>query len=612
MKKTIIRMAMLCLGMPVFGTALGQTYVKTETNTNAVENVNYSVCRSGDRYFTSGTMDNSTNGTLDLSVTCRSQTGTILWNKTFDFANQDQFSGKIRPVSNGDGVIIVGTTGGQGDNYKEIFALHLDKFGVVVSEAFYTPPSIPHGTPNTYGFDVVYEPDDETFVIVGMGVYPDINEDEYEQRFGWVFKVSYDLQTIQWNNRYTTDPGQKGSWYDCINNIERVENNDGIFYYLTGSVSDYNTPNNNFIQHQAVLNLLIDANGGVVWNLPFRNTDPDEFWLARQYDRGTNSLYHDGDSKFYLLYHMSWGHGNAIAEIDYATGAVLLNTWFAPFGSSEYIESNMEWADPNLNSVVIAGFVPTGSTYQTYLFSADPANLSSHIWQSYYPPTFTIASLMGINYDWSIKPMVNNANYMQRFFVPNMLVNNPTADANNPLRHVVSIAEPAGATTPLFHNLLIQTNPTGGIGGEPCSTTNNNYNYSDRDFYDVTPGSYENYDFTESDTPPTGNTPGRTVVTHCTDNWDQGKYTSVKSGSNKTGKLSLYPNPAADEINLVIPAKMNVSDITVTNILGSTQSVHVTRADGKMTIAIALLASGVYTIEVKTNNGSEHLKFIKE
>lgn len=572
-----------------------QTYLKFEGDNATSDNFNYSVCESANRYFTSGSANNSVTGTLDISVTCRDNTGALLWARTIDLGNTQDFSGKVEAVDSG--IIIIGTSGDVGDNFKQVVAIHINKNGTIVDKAFFTP-SAPFGMPNTYGFDVVYDPDDQTFVMVGMGDYPDPAEDEYEQRFAWVMKVSYNLQTVIWSNYYTTDPMGKGSWYDCFNSIQRISNMYGTYYYITGSVTDFNT-SNSWLQDQAVANLLIDPSGTLIWDNPFRETAMYNPFGARQYARGTSSLYSDQNSQISLLYHSSWGHGNALAQIDYATGNVLTNTWFEPFGQSEFVESNMQWSDPMQQQVVIAGFTPTSQGMKTYLMSVDPVNPLTYFWQYYYPPTFPMADLLAINYDWVLKPMINNNDHMQRFFAPNMLANVTYPNPSNPKRLVCSIAEKAPGTP--FDNLLIQTDPNGNLVAG-CQNTSTYYQASPLNIYTVSPTYYNSFTFTQSPASTFAHKPSRTSIPQCVEGVE-GK------GSHPITlyeEINVYPVPASSEVSISYPAETTISKITLIDVLGNKIPVSTTsNGDNQIKMNISALASGVYTLLLETNHGVE-------
>lgn len=621
MKKQIKWLLMgSCLSMATG--SIAQTYQIIGQTPSSGQNFNYSSTEANGYIVTSGTMYNVQTSELDINVTCRDANGVLMWNRIFDIGGED-FSGKVRPTP--DGVMIVGTTGGLGDNYKEVFALHLDMSGSIISKGLYTP-STTGPTPNTYGFDVVYEPTDETFVFVGMGCYPMGGIDEQEDRFGWVMNTSYDLATINWNNYYTSDVNMhQGAWYDCINDIERFEVNNTPYYYLTGSLSDFHGDMHQ--QYQAVLNVMLNQNGSIAWDENFRGTPPVSGYINRQYDRGTNALYRGGNS-FYLLYHHSWSHTCVLSEVDINSGNVMNSRIFFPLGGYEGIELNMQWEDANMTDIVVAGYRPG---YDTYLFGGDPANLTTYNWQKRYYPGFGLADLHNINYDWILKPVINNANNMQRFFVPNMLSNIPISGSG--MHHfMVSIynKQAAGGGGP-FANYHIQTDQVGDIAGaDTCYEADTFYQHTDQDAYPTPDGWYDVFNFTYSE-PNSAEADEYRYVTHCNMNdgsdWGieeisdgggdggDGKNSLIVANNNTAdNRMRIYPNPATDQTRVELIKAGNITQILVKDITGRTVF-NTKPADSSPVyqLNISGFARGIYTLYATTNSGKQLVtRFVKQ
>lgn len=71
--------------------------------------------------------------------------------------------------------------------------------------------------------------------------------------------------------------------------------------------------------------------------------------------------------------------------------------------------------------------------------------------------------------------------------------------------------------------------------------------------------------------------------------------------------VSVYPNPASDEIKIQLPESVNLEKVTVYNSLGQT----VAQAD-TVTVSLQGLASGVLFVAVVTDGGTVHKKIIKK
>ncbi len=101
----------------------------------------------------------------------------------------------------------------------------------------------------------------------------------------------------------------------------------------------------------------------------------------------------------------------------------------------------------------------------------------------------------------------------------------------------------------------------------------------------------------------TGQTPTISAVA----NGNKNNFT-VGLKENRFGNFisKLYPNPAADVINIEVP--FNSKDISIFNQLG--QSVY--SGPFQNSISIAFLNSGIYFLQIKTENGIARKKFIKE
>jgi hypothetical protein len=71
--------------------------------------------------------------------------------------------------------------------------------------------------------------------------------------------------------------------------------------------------------------------------------------------------------------------------------------------------------------------------------------------------------------------------------------------------------------------------------------------------------------------------------------------------------ISVYPNPANDQLHIMIPASIQLDKVEIYNALGQ-------RVDEKNTVdfSIADLASGVHWLKISTSEGIIHKNFIKK
>jgi len=78
-----------------------------------------------------------------------------------------------------------------------------------------------------------------------------------------------------------------------------------------------------------------------------------------------------------------------------------------------------------------------------------------------------------------------------------------------------------------------------------------------------------------------------------------------------TNNFSIYPNPANNVLNLSVKNGLTVNEISVVDINGRTVKTINNSFDSEMEINVADLTSGVYMLNVKTEEGVATSKFVK-
>lgn len=88
-------------------------------------------------------------------------------------------------------------------------------------------------------------------------------------------------------------------------------------------------------------------------------------------------------------------------------------------------------------------------------------------------------------------------------------------------------------------------------------------------------------------------------------------YSNIITIFNKTVAISLFPNPAKDIINVVVPAnKKGVASII--SVDGRTVKSNINIVQNNNTINVSQLARGIYILKIETTEGTEMNRFIKE
>jgi hypothetical protein len=78
--------------------------------------------------------------------------------------------------------------------------------------------------------------------------------------------------------------------------------------------------------------------------------------------------------------------------------------------------------------------------------------------------------------------------------------------------------------------------------------------------------------------------------------------------------LNVFPNPAHDQLNILLPTGGDIYKVKLTNVVGSVVYEEKTVKGGKETLSINLTnkAKGIYFLTVESNNGKAIKKIVIE
>ena len=88
-------------------------------------------------------------------------------------------------------------------------------------------------------------------------------------------------------------------------------------------------------------------------------------------------------------------------------------------------------------------------------------------------------------------------------------------------------------------------------------------------------------------------------------------YSQIITLSNKTNSISLFPNPAKNTINVVLPLNKKVT-ASVLTVDGRTVQSNINLQQHINTINVSTLASGIYIFKIETTEGIKMQRFVKQ
>jgi photosystem II stability/assembly factor-like uncharacterized protein len=90
--------------------------------------------------------------------------------------------------------------------------------------------------------------------------------------------------------------------------------------------------------------------------------------------------------------------------------------------------------------------------------------------------------------------------------------------------------------------------------------------------------------------------------------------TNIDENKNSLNNLNVFPNPAHDQLNILLPTGGDIYKVKLTNVVGSVVYEEKTVKGGKETMSINLTnkAKGIYFLTVESNNGKAIKKIVIE
>ena len=87
---------------------------------------------------------------------------------------------------------------------------------------------------------------------------------------------------------------------------------------------------------------------------------------------------------------------------------------------------------------------------------------------------------------------------------------------------------------------------------------------------------------------------------------------TTNATANRTG-ITVYPNPAKDILNIDLLQSAGIHSITISDIAGRTlKQLSVTGKEKKIIVLVSELQSGIYLVAIRSNEGSQSIKFVKQ
>jgi|GEM_PF-3722856 len=509
--------------------------------------------------------------------------GAVQWRMEYDITPEAERCFKI--IKSAGGYILTGFVYANPAT-RHTFVMEINQFGGVNwSHIYYDMSSV--------GLDVIECSDGSGYIVAGF-------TEDMGQNTGYAMKI---------------DPGGNFLWsilfdsvitgqydFDMAEHILEVPGSavpaspTNSCYYITGSVNDPGSGD------QKVLSLMLDDNGGIMWQQSFASSWPErETGVSSYYDANLNTIL--------LVSNASNRHGFDISEIDPASGTVLNHRYFHTTTLTPICKlAAFQILEKNSDSVTIVGYVheypwqATAADNVLFAMDIEKSTLSPgpiHVFETNTPGYSQYFA------DWLGTPHIGGGGGALGGGSP--LIHTPAVAYKDNDDNIWMVSYKQGADGGMNYDLallklrhssyagacdpFIDEPATGGGSVVPISLFFGSYRWQDVISVSETQPSY--------------------TVSRCGTRDDDGESVLRRSATSllNSREMQVYPSPAKDYLSVMLPSGQ-IQQVSLSDISGKSWQANMT-ADNRLNIAS--LAPGVYFIKVTTGDNQVIMKqFVKE
>jgi len=531
---------------------------------------------SNDFIVAGNTFDNSMQNE-QLTLKRVNQNGGVIWINTYSHPSYQLIRGFDIAINNN---LIVATGSVDVNGFKKVFIISINATNGILQNGMYYDIISPDL--NSRGLHVVYTESDadgdsnpDPGYVIG-GFYSDCySVDPNCINLGFIIRTDINLNLLWTNELDSTIPNGQGN-YDFINHITETANG----FFITGSITDSISP------LQAVLALKIDFTGNLSWN--------SSYLFGNSRDVSVDAYYDTTSDIIYMLCNYSQAHYFAITVLDNTTGSIgLSNSWVATSGNNfdVYGFTLLESLNSSDNLVVVG--------YDKEESWIDNNGVSQFGQNNLFVYEFNknTGNQVPVNYQYLVphtEPLGDEFNFwnfqLPLIYYPDISFIQGTADGSNYF-HVGYRTEPPATFSET----------------ELIKTTNDKLNNCEQAEIILTsnPIVIQNVPIIYGSTPNTATPfePFNTGINYTSDSCDP----NLSVGDNDINEIIIYPNPADDLLNLF---GENISSYKIFDYTG--KIIKESTINQETAIKIDYLKSGLYLIEIASENNLQLVKFIKK
>ena len=505
------------------------------------------------------------------------QNGVVIWINTYSHPSYQLIRGFDIAINND---LIVATGSVDVNGVKKVFIITINATTGVLQNGMYY--DIISTNLNSRGLHIIYTESDadgdnnpDPGYVVG-GFYSDCySVDPNCINLGFIIRTDSNLNLLWTNELDSTIPNGQGN-YDFINHITETANG----FFITGSATDSVSP------LQTVLALKIDFMGNLSWD--------SSYLFGNSRDVSVDAYYDTSSDIIYMLCNYSQAHYFGITVLDNTTGSIgLSNSWVATSGNNfdVYGFTLLESLNSSDNLVVV------GYDKEENWIDNDGTSQFGQNNLFVYEFNKNTGNQVPVNYQYlvpHIEPIGDEFNFwnfqLPLIYYPDISFIQGTADGSH-YYHVGYRTEPPATfseteliktTNDKLNNceqieILLTTNPIG-IQNVPI-------------IYGPTPNTAIPFE------------PFNSVINYTSDSCDP----NLSVGDNDINEIIIYPNPADDLLYLF---GENILRYKILDYTGKIIKEGATNQDTP--IKIGYLKSGIYLIEIASEDNLQVVKLIKE